>query len=509
VPSVDEGLNARGFAGVRGDLARRLPTYGGDWTDGLHPKAAGAIGFLFFACLAPAIAFGGLMSVMTGGEIGVVEMIVSTAACGVAYAVVAGQPLTILGGTGPLLVFTAILYDACRRFGVAFLPTYAWIGLWSGLFTVVLGATGMSRLVARLTRFTDETFAALISVIFVYQAIANVLGAFPGTRVADDSALFGLVLAAGTYMLARSLAQLRHRPYLRRALRELIADFGPATAVLAMVFARRLLPAVRVEPLAVPAAFGTSTGRAWLVPLGGVPPWVPVVAIVPALLVALLVFMDQNVTVRIIQSPSNALKKGSAYHWDLVVVGALLAACSMLGLPWLVAATVRSVNHVRALSSTEGAAERARITGVRENRVSPLLVHAGIGASLLATKYLVQIPMPVLYGLFFYMGLASTSGNQFFDRLRLWLTDPALYPPHHYVRRVPPRVIHAYTALQAVCLGVLWAVKSSAVGILFPLVIALLVPVRSLMGRWISAEHLGALDADESPDDVEDHVAGP
>lgn len=509
MPNSDAGLNARGFAGVRGDLARRLATYRSDWTDGLHPKAAAAVGFLFFACLAPAIAFGGLMSVMTGGEIGVVEMIVSTAACGVAYALVAGQPLTILGGTGPLLVFTAILYDACRRFGVSFLPAYAWIGLWSGLFTVLLGVTGLSRLVARLTRFTDETFAALISIIFVYQAVASVLGAFPAAHVADDTALFGLVLAAGTYMLARSFARLRHRPYLRPALRELIADFGPAMAVVAMVLARRILPAVHVEPLAVPAAFGTSTGRAWLVGLGGVPRWVPVAAIAPALLVALLVFMDQNVTVRIIQSPSNALKKGSSYHWDLVVVGALIAVCSLFGLPWLVAATVRSVNHVRALSTTEGGAERARITGVRENRVSPLLVHVAIGASLLATRYLVQVPMPVLYGLFFYMGLASTGGNQFFDRLRLWLTDPALYPAHHYVRRVPPRVIHLFTAVQGVCLGVLWAVKSSAVGILFPLFIALLVPVRALLSRWISAEHLAALDADEGPADVEDHAAGP
>ena len=41
---------------------------------------------MVFGCLAPAVAFGGLMAVMTDGAIGIVEMLVATAACGVVYA---------------------------------------------------------------------------------------------------------------------------------------------------------------------------------------------------------------------------------------------------------------------------------------------------------------------------------------------------------------------------------------------------------------------------------------
>nr|CRL71052.1 hypothetical protein CPGR_00599 [Mycolicibacter nonchromogenicus] len=48
---------------------------------------------------------------------------------------------------------------------------------------------------------------------------------------------------------------------------------------------------------------------------------------------------------------------------------------------------------------------------------------------------------------------------------------------------------------------VLWILKSSPAGILFPLFIAMLVPLRLLLNRWFQPEHLVWLDADEEPDD--------
>ena len=53
--------------------------------------------FLFFACLAPAVGFGGLFVVATGNSIGTVEMVSSTAASGLIYSLFAAQPLTIIG----------------------------------------------------------------------------------------------------------------------------------------------------------------------------------------------------------------------------------------------------------------------------------------------------------------------------------------------------------------------------------------------------------------------------
>ena len=109
--------------------------------------------------------------------------------------------------------------------------------------------------------------------------------------------------------------------------------------------------------------------------------------------------------------------------------------------------------------------------------------------------------MAVLYGLFLYMGVISMKGNQLFERLSLWAMDSQLYPAAHYVRRVPNKVIHKYTALQLGALAVLWIVKVSVIGLLFPLFIALLVPGRLIAGRWFEPAHLAALDADEIPEE--------
>ncbi len=504
--TTDDGIGApwRPLTDLRADARRRLGTYLADWRDGLHPKVIASTLFLFFACLAPAVAFGGLMSEQTGGAIGVVEMIVATAVCGILYAIFSGQPLTILGGTGPLLVFTGLLYRGCVDLGVAFLPTYAWVGLWTGLFVLLMAFTGASRLIRHFTRFTDETFAALISLIFIYEAVYHVGHMFPSPHVADDGALLSTLLALGTFYIASSLSRMRRGPYLRPWIREFLADFGPAIAVVSMTGARWLLPGVALPHLDVPEHLARASGRGWIVPLGDVPAWVPWAAAAPAMLAAVLVFLDQNITTRLVNAPRNRLARGPAYHLDMLVVGLLLAACSVVGLPWLVAATVRSLSHVRSLSEQRVDASGGEQTAaVRENRVSGLAIHALVGAALLATGALRAVPMAVLYGLFLYMGLSSMRGNDFLDRVRLWATDPERYPATHYIRHVSPGTLHRYTAVQLACLAALWFVKASRFGILFPLALLGLVAARAMLPRWLAPGDVARLDSDEEPADAE------
>jgi mannitol/fructose-specific phosphotransferase system IIA component (Ntr-type) len=515
--AVPEGLAYTGklCGGLRRDVARRWPHYISDFKDGLHAKCFGSTLFLFFACLAPAVTFGGVMAVLTNGEIGAVEMIVASAICGVVFALFAGQPLVILGGTGPLLIFTVILYQLCNDYGVPFLPLRAWVGLWTAGFLLILSVTDASCLMRFFTRFTDEIFAALISIIFIYEAIKSLVFSFEDLEVKKhhDTALLTLLLALGTFYIAMSLSRFRRSSYLRPRIREFLADFGPAIALGAMTIVAVLLHEVFLEPLPAPDKFGTTNGRPWAIDLMAVPVWARFAAIGPAILVTVLVFLDQNITGRIVNSPDHRLHKGEAYNLDLSVVGVLIAACSLFGLPWLVAATVRSLNHVRSLATVEevvasNGETRNRVIYVRENRLTGLSIHLLIGLSLCLLPVLKMIPMAVLYGLFLFMGVVSMSGNQFFERLSLWLKDPALYPVTHYIRRVPRWTIHTFTLLQLTCLGVLWFVKSSPLAILFPIFIGLLVPVRLLAGRLFAPEYLAALDADEEPEEEQTHWSG-
>jgi hypothetical protein len=513
--SVSDGLVRTGrFAGgLMDDIRRRLPHYKDDFKQGLHGKVLGSTLFLYFACLANAIAFGALTGFMTNGEIGTTEMMVATAAGGIVFALLSGQPLTILGGTGPIVIFTALLYTTCQRLELEFLPVYAWVGLWSGVLLMVLAVTDASALMRYFTRFTDEIFAALIAVIFIVEALTDVSKGFVDADTPHDQALLGLVLAMGTFILARILQSVRNSTYLRWWIRDFLADFGPAISIAVMTAIAMLMYEVPREHAKVPDSMGTTTGRPWLVDLTAVPEWVWIAAIIPAILAVVLLFLDQNITTRLVNAKHHKLKKGSGYHLDLFIVGLIVAVGSIFGLPWIVAATVHALNHVRSLAEhkvTEVDGQRQEtILSVRENRVSALSIHILIGASLLFLPLVKTIPMSVLFGLFLYMGFTTLAGNEFYERVRMWAMDPKLYPTtHHFMRSVPIPVIRAYTIIQVVCLAALWILKSSPLGLLFPILIGLLVPIRNSLPRFFKPEHLLALDADEEAEVVEETGGG-
>jgi HCO3- transporter family len=87
------------LVGIRRDFSARWPLWRSDFTDGFSVQCVAATMFLFFACLAPAVGFGGLYGVATNGAMGTVEMVASTAVGGIVYALCSAQPMTIIGGT--------------------------------------------------------------------------------------------------------------------------------------------------------------------------------------------------------------------------------------------------------------------------------------------------------------------------------------------------------------------------------------------------------------------------
>ena len=90
------------FRGLRDDFRRKAPLYRSDWSDGLQAsgKSLAAISFLYFACLAPVVAFGGAMAGLTQGAMGVAEVIASCGLCGMLYSMISGQPMTFVAPTG-------------------------------------------------------------------------------------------------------------------------------------------------------------------------------------------------------------------------------------------------------------------------------------------------------------------------------------------------------------------------------------------------------------------------
>ncbi|CAF4988494.1 unnamed protein product [Rotaria socialis] len=69
---------------------------------------------MFIACLAPALTFGGIIADKTNNRLGVNEMLIAASVNGFLFAFVSGQPLLILGPTGPFLVFEEMVYDVSK-----------------------------------------------------------------------------------------------------------------------------------------------------------------------------------------------------------------------------------------------------------------------------------------------------------------------------------------------------------------------------------------------------------
>lgn len=183
-----------------------------------------------------------------------------------------------------------------------------------------------------------------------------------------------------------------------------------------------------------------------------------------------------------------------------------------------VAATVLSINHVNSLkveSECSAPGEKPQFLGVREQRVTHILIFVLIGLSVLMTSVLCHIPMPVLYGVFLYMGADSLKGLQFFDRILLIFMPNKYQPDYMFLRQVillftnsliaqiikfhyfqvPIKRVHLFTAIQFTCLVVLWLIKSfEDSSIFFPLMLVVMIAIRKSLDCFFTRRELKILD---------------
>ena len=99
---------------------RRAPHYVSDWTEGHNAKTTASIFFMFFTSIAPAITFAELLDRSTG-KIGVVEVCLSSCLSGCIFSIFGGQPLVIVGVTGPVTILTISIYGMAKALGISFL----------------------------------------------------------------------------------------------------------------------------------------------------------------------------------------------------------------------------------------------------------------------------------------------------------------------------------------------------------------------------------------------------
>jgi len=149
-----------------------------------------------------------------------------------------------------------------------------------------------------------------------------------------------------------------------------------------------------------------------------------------------------------------------------------------------------------------------------EQRVSNLAQALLIGCVLPAIRVVGYLPIPVLDGLFLYMGIASFAGNTCYERALLFFTDkqrrdarklPYTGADKSLVGRVPMRIIRRFTIVQLTILAAIFVVtRLPFVDGFFPVLIAVLVPLRIyVLPKVFGAEYVDALDFQSSSADAD------
>lgn len=80
----------------------------------------------------------------------------------------------------------------------------------------------------------------------------------------------------------------------------------------------------------------------------------------------------------IVSKPERKMMKGSGFHFDLLLLVTMGGIASIFGVPWLSAATVRSVTHANALT-VMSKGPKPVIEKVVEQRISGLIVALLVG----------------------------------------------------------------------------------------------------------------------------------
>lgn len=459
--------------GAWGECRLRAQHWRDDWRlkslSGLR-KTAAAAAFMFFATVASTIALGALAERTTKGRLGVSEYLAMNGVAGVVHAVFGCQPLLVLRPTGPITLFLQKLAELSAAFHLDFFPLLAWTGLFVGVLTAVAALLRAPAHIFRLTGFALDVFACFVCSIYVHDGINGSIG--PAAHVNSGGARrTPSCIVARTTMMAALVAL---GFWLRRF--RLFADVALTAATVIVAAASFVVERyVYVERVHVtPHLSPTDRGRGWGdVTYAAADARLVAAAFVSSVFITFFFFFDQNISSLLTQKPE--LKKGSYYHSSYLAIALFNVAGPAIGLPFVTGSLPHSPQLVAALRETTSGA-------VHETRYAPFVFYALIFLSGLVCAPAVRaLPQAAVDGILVWVGLDGIFETALYSRtLRLLSSDE-----DPMARRL--------TFVQLAVLGLAWGLNVAPAGLLFPVVIVALVPIRDkLLPRLI--DNIDTLD---------------
>lgn len=434
------------------DVKRRIfsPNYLLDWTlvddshlednpnafvptkQGAAIKILAATLYIFISQVLPALTFALLLSQRTNNIMGAAEVLLAMAFGGTLFALFAGQPLVVVGVTGPIVILVAGIYDVSESAGFDFRVTFFWTCFWSMMMHFVIAATNLcDEFPKYVTEFSGEMFGFLISMIYLYEGIWEFVKLF---REEGSEALLSFILGMGTLWLCTLFSTAKSWTIFNSFVRELLCDYGPIISVVTCTACQYIdtfshsyvhqLVSDDVFNVSDPPDYwlgvkifnnmsnldlSKSTGGSVMLGFG------------MGIIVTLLLWFDHNISALL--SHRKQMKRGLSFNWDFFLLGLAIGICGILGIPPNYGLLPQAPLHVRALATIKQ--EKQADGTVKENweyiaetRYSSFGQAAMFFVTLAPPVFALVaiIPTGVLAGMFVFLSIEGWKGNTLFDR---------------------------------------------------------------------------------------------
>ncbi|OSX57260.1 hypothetical protein POSPLADRAFT_1157255 [Postia placenta MAD-698-R-SB12] len=522
-------------SGIYRDVRSRLPYYISDWTDAWNYRVIPAIVLIFFANVLPGIAFS-LDLIETTQQYGVSEVLLSSFMAAFIFSVFGAQPLCIAGVTGPITVLNKTIYNIIERQPDApnYLQFVGWVYLWGAILHWITAVLNWCNFLQFVTLFPCDTFGFYVSWVYLQYGVQVVTRQFPPLSESSDDepsatldgAFVGIILALLMLIISFLFRSLSQSAYFHRHVRRFLADYGMPIALVAssaMAYWGRF-DAAKPSTLPTSSPFEPANGRDWLVrfwQLDG--KWVGI-AFPFGFVLWVLFFFDHNVSSLMAQGTQFPLRKPPGFHYDFFLLGVTTFIAGLLGLPAPNGLIPQAPIHTTSLlvmgypdkkseqDDVEGqaggkqqekqprdndAAELKRMRSrrsflepelepdptqardgggnARKEEVAVAVVEQRVSNLAQGALCLVLLTRP------WYMGADALQGNGITRKILYFFRDKALTPADEPLRRVRKSRILLFVAVQLAGFGATFAVTQTIAAIGFPVIILLLVPLRTLV----------------------------
>ena len=490
--------------GIWLDLHDRLPLYGKDWTDAWDYRVIPSVIETYFNNLLPALAFAQDMFDRTDNAYGVNEVLLSSAMAGIVFGVMSGQPLCIVGVTGPVSIFNYTVYDIIKPLNTDYFGFMFWVCIWSMIFHFIMAITNLVGLLQYVTTFPCDIFGFFINVVYIQKGIQILILQFNNDNAPDAdtnaSGFASIVVALLMLIFGLIFKQFTRTPLLNHTIRTFISDYSTALSVLfwsAFTHFGGRLNDIHFEKLPITKSFfpTSQTMRdptTWLA-YHSIPARDVFIALPFGIILTILFYFDHNVSSLMAQRYQYKLTKPSSFHYDFLLLGVTTGIAGVLGIPAPNGLIPQAPLHTESLLVHDVDGSVIKCVEQRfTNTVQGLMMLGTMTRPFLVCLH--QIPQAVLSGLFFIMGISGLMGNVIVSRI-IWLfTDSARKNLSDPLNNIRTRSLVIFLCFSLAGFVGEFAITNTIAAIGFPLILLLTVIVCFIFPRIFTKEELEILD---------------